>query len=313
MRYWTLVILTTIVWATAAQAVVGRLWANPLELGWWLAAGLGLYGGSAIWEAYRATRALRLPVFITDPEVLRLPYEAVEFTTADGITLAGWYVAGQTDSAVILLHGLGENRLGGVPIARVLHAAGLGVLLFDLRAHGASGGRVSTWGWRETLDAQAALDYVCQRPEVQRVGLYGFSLGGQIALRTAAQDSRVAAVAADGAPPAVLGDHTYTTRIHRLRLWVWLGLVYGLQGLWTGTRPPAGILATIGQIGPRPLLLISTGQRHERNNHRAYFASASQPKELWEIPEARHGGGLDARREEYEAKIGRFFGEGLRG
>jgi hypothetical protein len=44
-----------------------------------------------------------------------------------------------------------------------------------------------------------------------------------------------------------------------------------------------------------------------------YFAAAGDPKELWEIPEAGHTGGLAARPQEYEERVVGFLDRALLG
>jgi hypothetical protein len=70
-------------------------------------------------------------------------------------------------------------------------------------------------------------------------------------------------------------------------------------------------VALIGEISPRPLLLISTGDDFERSVARGYYGAAGDPKELLEIPEAGHGGGLDARPEVYRERVGALFERAL--
>ena len=66
---------------------------------------------------------------------------------------------------------------------------GYGFLLYDARAHGASGGRHSTYGHDEIKDVFAAVAYLEARPEVdaQHLGIIGNSLGGITAIRAAAR------------------------------------------------------------------------------------------------------------------------------
>jgi dienelactone hydrolase len=141
----------------------------------------------------------------------------------------------------------------------------------------------------------------------QRIGILGFSIGGQVALRSAAQMDGIKAVAADGPglanqqdvpPPTSLGD-----RIANLNGWL---LDRFFEGRVNTSAPP-GVVDVIADIAPRPILLIATGRDMEQRVGRHYFANASEPKALWEIPEAGHGRGPVARPEEYEERIVTFF------
>jgi predicted acyl esterase len=83
--------------------------------------------------------------------------------------------------AILLLHGLGANRVSMNAIAEQFFAPqGYVVLTVDARGHGASGGVSSLGGSRELADYAAALSWLRLRPGVSdsRVGALGFSLGG---------------------------------------------------------------------------------------------------------------------------------------
>lgn len=125
-------------------------------------------------------------------------WEDVQFTTADGLTLRGWFVppAEPGGSAVVLTHGTGGHRGHLLLLAGALHAHGHGLLLFDLRQHGRSDGEVSSFGIHEVQDVLAALAYLRTRPEVDgaRLGLLGHSMGGAASLRAAVRDEQVRAV-----------------------------------------------------------------------------------------------------------------------
>ena len=59
----------------------------------------------------------------------------VSITTPDGVSLSAWLINAQraNGSAVILLHGLGANRLGMTGYARLFTDHGFSVLLPDAR------------------------------------------------------------------------------------------------------------------------------------------------------------------------------------
>jgi hypothetical protein len=78
----------------------------------------------------------------------------VSVAGSDGSHLKGWFArpANANDDAVILLHGIGDNRQGMMGFAELFLANGLGVLVPDSRAHGESGGDFPTYGIKETDD-----------------------------------------------------------------------------------------------------------------------------------------------------------------
>jgi alpha/beta superfamily hydrolase len=88
---------------------------------------------------------------------------------------------------VMMLHGLtgdmtGPHRLF-VHAARAFAAQGIAVFRFDMRGSGQSEGEFQDMTLAgEVLDAQAALEWLIGRPEIDaaRVGVLGLSLGGMV-------------------------------------------------------------------------------------------------------------------------------------
>src|SRR5579863_3626791 len=74
--------------------------------------------------------------------------EDVTITAPDEAVLRGWTLRPQhgNGDAVILLHGLGDNRMGMAGYAQLFVARGFTVLMPDARAHGVSGGALATYG-----------------------------------------------------------------------------------------------------------------------------------------------------------------------
>ena len=146
--------------------------------------------------------ARRSPVTRTPAEA-GLSYEDVEFKAGDGVRLKGWFIPREGEGpgpAIVFVHGWMWNRLGNVagqvpvddrdvdflPAVKALHEGGFHVLLFDLRHHGESeaGRALMSYGPVEARDFIGAVNYLRSRPEVdgQRIGAFGISMGGNIAL-----------------------------------------------------------------------------------------------------------------------------------
>ena len=120
-------------------------------------------------------------------------YRAVTFDGA-GVTLSGWLgkASGEHRGTVIYLHGMADNRVGGVGALENFRARGFDVIAYDSRAHGESGGEACTYGYFEKNDLHRVIDTLRPGPVI----LIGSSLGGAVALQAAATDSRVSAVVA---------------------------------------------------------------------------------------------------------------------
>src|SRR5262245_55978747 len=91
------------------------------------------------------------------PASFQLPFEEIEFRSTDGVTLRGWWVpAPSARGSVVLVHGMNRSRIEMVRKVPFLHGQGWNALLFDLRAHGASGGDRRSFGYFERLDVRGA-------------------------------------------------------------------------------------------------------------------------------------------------------------
>lgn len=102
---------------------------------------------------------------------------------------------------VVMGHGITLTRRDGIPaLARQFAAAGCSVVAFDYRHWGDSDGRPRGWFsfGRQQRDWRAAVAFARQLDgtDPDRVALWGFSVAGGMALKTAAADPRIAAVIA---------------------------------------------------------------------------------------------------------------------
>lgn len=113
-----------------------------------------------------------------------------------GITLVGFVMAppealGGSCPTVILLHGISSSKDGYFGIAEELCKKGFRVVGFDSRGHGASEGGCCTYGWHEKRDVSAIIDEIRKTDPEGRIGVYGNSMGGAIALQAMAADKRI--------------------------------------------------------------------------------------------------------------------------
>jgi dipeptidyl aminopeptidase/acylaminoacyl peptidase len=129
-----------------------------------------------------------------------LTYERVQFRSADGIPLAGWYIGSPGAQTILVLHGQDGERddpsIGLMDIDRALVQHGYDVLTFDFRGYGESGGDRFSLGDLEVRDVAGALNYLKTRG-VNQVGALGFSMGAATALNSAPAHPEMRAVVAD--------------------------------------------------------------------------------------------------------------------
>ncbi len=131
------------------------------------------------------TKPMRVPV-IGSPA---LSHREVAWKSADGLTLKGWVFdpEGAPKGLVVLVHGKDINRQHFSGEAVRFTRRGWQVLAYDQRAHGASEGERTTFGFHEVDDLLRGVEHL----KAQRVVLVGESLGAAVSLQTTARDRRV--------------------------------------------------------------------------------------------------------------------------
>ncbi len=130
-----------------------------------------------------------------------IPYQEIELKTNDDIKLAAWYTPPQNGSVILVAHGYNANRPEDIYTMFAKH--GYGVLAWDFRAHGQSGGDTCSLGYYEQLDVEAALNYALAQPEVEHIGAWGGSMGAATVILTAAKRPEIEAVVSDSAYPSL--------------------------------------------------------------------------------------------------------------
>ncbi|GEL97276.1 alpha/beta hydrolase [Cellulomonas terrae] len=126
----------------------------------------------------------------------------VRLSTADGLTLAAWWLPAPAacTTTVLVTPGNGGNRAARVPLAAALGEAGFGVLLLEYRGYGGNPGSPSEVGL--VRDARAARAYLVDAGVPATTLVYlGESLGAAVA----------AALAAEHPPAALVLRSPFTT------------------------------------------------------------------------------------------------------
>jgi dienelactone hydrolase len=248
------------------------------------------------------------------PAYLDLPFAEAAFTTADGVPLSGWYIPSTNGAAVAVLHGSGSTRSGVLDQAAVLARHGYGVLLYDDRGHGRSGGAGMDFGWWGDLDVAAAVSYLESRPDVEpgRIGVLGLSMGGEQAINAAATDSRIRAVVAEGVQPKLPADTPQRPPgLEGLTERAVDVIGFATARLLTRAPTPLPQREAVAAVAPRPLLLIAG--EGEVPAARALQAVAPSTVSLWELPDTPHTAGLAQHRDAWTARVTAFFDTNLSG
>ncbi len=134
------------------------------------------------------------------------------------------------------------------------------------------------------------------------MGLLGLSMGGEVAVTTAAEDRRVAAVVAEGVSVRTLDDA-------RLRQDEWAipfendALMFGMVRLLGSASPPEPLIDAFRRIGDRPVLLIAGNDPAEAELGPVFASAAPSTVTLWSLPDTAHIQALAIHPDEYRTRV----------
>jgi uncharacterized protein len=241
-------------------------------------------------------------------------FETIALYTQDDVILSGWYAPPANGAAIILLHGAGGSRETVRRHAEMLTRHGYGVLAFDLRGHGLSTGNTNRLGWQSNPDVGAAINYLQTRPEVERIGGVGSSMGGEVLLGAAAQYPALRAIVADGATRRSTQELLALPSERPLVRNFTARVMYATVQILSGEQPPAPLLDSMMEAKDTSFLLIAGGANALEVEFNQLFASTvGERARLWIAPGAPHTGAFDRYGSEYEQRVIAFFDETLPG
>jgi pimeloyl-ACP methyl ester carboxylesterase len=218
--------------------------------------------------------------------------------TTDGVPIDAVHLpvpAGERDLAIVMAHGFTQSwqRPMVWKIAKRFNRAA-GVVTFDFRGHGRSGG-LSTLGAKEIHDLDAAVSYA-RHLGYQRVATVGFSMGGSVVLRQGGLLGGVDAVASVSGPghwfyrgtaPMRKVHFAAETRPGRLFARYALKTRIAADGWNPEPEPPATAAA---RIAPAPVLIVhgDSDMFFPADHGRELYDGARDPKDLWILPGFGH-------------------------
>ena len=257
--------------------------------------------------------AFSRPVPERTPADLGLAYQSVYVIAADGFKTVGWYLPGENGALVLVQHGYKAHRGQVLPVAAMLRRHGYGVLVMSTRGHDRSDGELITFGVQEMKDLAAwhALALTLAGVDPRRIGMFGSSMGGSLAIQYAADHRDIRAVVADSAFSS-LDDTVSTSVLHQTGL---PAFPFAPLVVFWAERQAGFDSATIdakrwiGRLSPRPVLLLQGGRDTfiTPASGRLLYDAAREPKELWFDPDVGHTLFSRDRAEEFEQRVGGFF------
>jgi fermentation-respiration switch protein FrsA (DUF1100 family) len=238
-----------------------------------LAAGLVFVYGAAAAELYFNQSAYIYhprPDWGFTPQALDLPFEDVDFRSADGTRLSGWYVPakGAARGVMLFCHGNTGNISNEAGPIGLFTDLGFDFFLFDYRGFGKSEGAPDEKGI--AADADAAWDYLVKVRKVDpsRIVICGRSFGAAVAIPLAVRHT----------PKALIVEAAFTS----------------LADIGERLHPffPVRLLlrARYDSVSKLPKVRCPVLVAHSREDElipfefgRKLFAAAPEPKEFLEI------------------------------
>lgn len=290
-----------------------------------LATGLILVVGALttsgmFWVARR--EAARLVTHLPDerPPIERTPadvgmdYRDVQVTTSDGLRLAGWWTPSKNGAAVIVQHGYKTNRSTQLlEIAATLARGGYGVLLSSLRAHDLNDGRVISFGLEEMKDLSAWLAFIqtLEGVDPSRIGIFGNSLGGSLAIQLAAQTQSIKAIVTHSAVASVRSTvETSIAYFTGLPPFPFTPMIlFWVEQDWAMQPDLLDFTVWIAALDSQPILLMQGGADVvvASESGQLLYEAAREPKELWFEPDLGHVDFQRERSQEFSDRVVGFF------
>ena len=223
-------------------------------------------------------------------------YVDVNFETADGLRLHGWYIyAHNPRGTVLFLHGNAGNISHRLDSIAIFHELGLDTFIIDYRGYGQSEGKPGEEGTYR--DAEAAWQYLITQRGIdpERIIMFGRSIGGGVAAWLATRHKAAALIVESSFTSAVdMAAHLYPFMPVRL--------ISRLQ------YPVADYVAR----AECPVLII-----HSRDDEiipfamgKALYEAAPAPKAFIELA-GDHNNGFLLSRDHYREELAKFIADHL--
>ena len=248
-----------------------------------------------------------------------IEFRNVEISTPDGTILRAWFMRPPEPNgdAVVLLHGVSDNRMGMYGYGTWLVQHHYSVLLPDARAQGNSGGELTTYGLRESDDIHRWVDCAETAEHPRCMFGLGESMGAAQLLQSLPKEPRFCAVVAES-PFATFREVAYARFGSPFHTGPWIGrsifrptvdvgflyvrLRYGID---MEAASPAQAVS-----GNRCPVLVIHGLRDR--NIPPYHSDWIQERDpsavmVWKVPGAVHTGAHKIAPEDFERRVLDWF------
>ncbi len=236
----------------------------------------------------------------TDSELVDkygLMIDSIEVTTSDGLNINAWRFSQEDPKAIaIVIHGMnGQDGAALLNFGKFFNNQNFAAFCLDLRAHGRSDGNEIGFGYTETRDVKALLDWINKQEkyEGKDIFLYGISMGGATAINSAAKFESidmVISVSSFASHEATFLDYMRREEIPEIIVQAFKPSIRLLLALKYDTAPIANApINTIKNVED-PIFIIHGQQDEQIHVHQAreLKEAAGQNAKLWLIEDKKH-------------------------
>lgn len=282
-----------------------------------------IFGGVAL--GWIALHPPRRPITPTEREHVEgwasanaVTLRDVAITAEDGTILRGWFLrpSQSNGDAVILLHGVSDNRLGMYGYGKALLSQHYSVLLPDARAHGLSEG-LGSYGFKEAEDIHQWVSWIESADHPRCVYGLGESMGAAELLQSLGKEPRFCAVVAES-PFASFREVAYARFGRQFGTGPWLGQTIFRPAVEAGflyLRLKYGM--NMEKVWPTeavrhtkvPILLIHGMNDTNIPPFHSEEIQAANPSDvqLWKVPGAVHTGAYAVAPDEFRQRVYGWF------
>jgi uncharacterized protein len=243
----------------------------------------------------------------------------VSIVAPDGAVLRAWHIRPKkaNGSAVILLHGVGDDRLGISGYGDWLVRNHYSVLLPDSRALGLSEGELATYGLKESDDIHSWVSWLEENDRPRCVFGFGESMGAAQLLQSLPKEPRFCAVVAES-PFETFREVAYARFGQPFHLGPWLGRTFFWPTVEVGflsvryrwgldmdlASPDRAVVAS-----SVPVFLIHGLSDRNIPPYHSDDLEAQNPSKviLWRVAGAAHCGAHGVSPEEFERRVLDWF------
>lgn len=223
-------------------------------------------------------------------------FQRFELMTVDQLKLSAAFRPSnlsETQLVVIFVHGIGGKKEHFMGMADWLAHQGFASVVFDGRAHGQSGGRYCTFGYKEKQDIKVIVNWIREKLPQAKIGIWGNSLGGAIALQSLAIEPHLTF----GIVQSTFADLEQIVFDYRNRILQGFGSrsisdrALKRAGWIAGFNPRSVCPAQVASQLEQPILLIHGEQDKNisvANGEQIYKALPTTNKQFIKVPGADH-------------------------